>query len=177
MRTIYEPQGRAREYSPLALNHYQGCDHACTYCYARSINRRWGKDWPDEKKVDLVIYHQTLRPLFDMLGVCRLPWIEIGLNEQHYENFYNYVTGGKTSLSQLLEKSNKIYNLTRLINARLGMSRKDDIIPYKVHSCPVQTGATAGKVVKQEDFERLLDLYYRKRGWDENGIPLAEGPD
>ena len=38
-------------------------------------------------------YHQTLRPLFDMLGVCRLPWIELGLNERHYENFYTHVTG------------------------------------------------------------------------------------
>lgn len=32
---IYEPTGKAREYSPLALNHYRGCDHLCSYCYAR----------------------------------------------------------------------------------------------------------------------------------------------
>ena len=31
---IYEPRGKAREYSPLALNLYRGCAHACTYCYA-----------------------------------------------------------------------------------------------------------------------------------------------
>jgi DNA repair photolyase len=31
---IYEPAGRAREYAPLALNVYRGCDHACVYCYA-----------------------------------------------------------------------------------------------------------------------------------------------
>ncbi len=30
---IYEPRGKAREYSPLALNHYKGCDHGCFYCY------------------------------------------------------------------------------------------------------------------------------------------------
>jgi DNA repair photolyase len=34
MRTIYEPTGRAAEYSPLALNLYNGCAHGCTYCYA-----------------------------------------------------------------------------------------------------------------------------------------------
>jgi hypothetical protein len=27
MRTIYEPEGRAAEYSPLALNLYTGCAH------------------------------------------------------------------------------------------------------------------------------------------------------
>ena len=26
---IYEPRGRAREYSPLAVNLYRGCSHGC----------------------------------------------------------------------------------------------------------------------------------------------------
>jgi DNA repair photolyase len=30
---IYEPKGRAKEYSPTALNHYLGCDHDCLYCF------------------------------------------------------------------------------------------------------------------------------------------------
>lgn len=33
MKVIYEPKGRAKEYSPLALNIYNGCVFACTYCY------------------------------------------------------------------------------------------------------------------------------------------------
>lgn len=33
---IYEPKGKAREYSPLACNLYKGCSHACSYCYAPS---------------------------------------------------------------------------------------------------------------------------------------------
>ena len=39
MITIYEPRGRAREYSPLALNIYNGCVHGCTYCYAPAVSR------------------------------------------------------------------------------------------------------------------------------------------
>jgi DNA repair photolyase len=30
---IYEPQGKAREYAPLALNLYTQCGHGCVYCY------------------------------------------------------------------------------------------------------------------------------------------------
>lgn len=37
MPMIYEPKGAAREYAPLALNIYTGCQHACTYCYNKKI--------------------------------------------------------------------------------------------------------------------------------------------
>lgn len=38
---IYEPQGRAREYSPLALNYFKGCDHGCLYCYVPTMMVRF----------------------------------------------------------------------------------------------------------------------------------------
>lgn len=34
MPVIYEPKGRANEYSPYACNLYIGCSHRCRYCYA-----------------------------------------------------------------------------------------------------------------------------------------------
>ena len=148
-----------------------GAHHTRAWTIAREMEE--GQNWSDEEKVDIVIYHQKLRPLFDMLGVCRLPWIELGLSERHYENFYKYVTGKEASLEELLELSNDIYDLTRLINARLGMSRKDDSLPYKVWANPPLTGPNAGKVIDREDFQKLLSLYYQKRGWDEDGIPPA----
>ena len=40
MSVIYEPKGRAREYSPLALNLYTDCSHGCKYCYAPAILRK-----------------------------------------------------------------------------------------------------------------------------------------
>jgi len=149
-----------------------GAHHTRAWTIAREVEQ--GQQWSAEEKVDLVIYHQTLRPLFDMLGVCRLPWIELGLNERHYENFYTHVTGKKVTLEELLALSNDVYNLTRLINARLGITRADDTMPYKVHSCPVQTGPNAGKTIDKDEFNELLALYYAKRGWDENGVPPRE---
>jgi aldehyde:ferredoxin oxidoreductase len=149
-----------------------GAHHTRAWTIAKEMEE--GRNWTNDEKVDTVIYHQKVRPLFDMLGVCRLPWIELGLSERHYANFYKYVTGNETSLEELLGLSNDIYDLTRLINARLGMSRRDDTLPYKVWANPPLTGPNAGKVIGQEDFQKLLSLYYQKRGWDENGIPPAE---
>jgi len=148
-----------------------GAHHTRAWTIAKEMEE--GQNWSDEEKIDIVIYHQTLRPLFDMLGVCRLPWIELGLNERRYANFYKYTTGKDVSLEQLLSLSNDIYDLTRLINARLGMSRKDDSLPYKVHTNPALTGPNAGKVIDPEYFQKLLSLYYQRRGWDHNGIPAA----
>jgi aldehyde:ferredoxin oxidoreductase len=149
-----------------------GAHHTRAWTIAKEMEE--GQNWTNDEKVDTVIYHQKVRPLFDMLGVCRLPWIELGLSERHYANFYKYVTGNEESLEGLLELSNDIYDLTRLINARLGMSRKDDTLPYKVWANPPLTGPNAGKVIGREDFQKLLSLYYQKRGWDENGIPTDE---
>jgi len=146
-----------------------GAHHTRAWTIAKEMEE--GQHWSDDERVDIVIYHQKVRPLFDMLGVCRLPWIELGLNELHYEKFYNYVTGMTQSLEALLDLSNDIYDLTRLMNVRRGVSRKDDSLPYKVWANPPLTGPNVGKVIDRDDFQRLLSLYYKKRGWDENGIP------
>lgn len=45
MSIIYTPKGKAREYSPLAANFYEGCDHACVYCYAPGIRKKTREEY------------------------------------------------------------------------------------------------------------------------------------
>ena len=40
MPVIYQPSGKAREYSPLACNLYLSCTHMCRYCYAPHVLQR-----------------------------------------------------------------------------------------------------------------------------------------
>ena len=165
--------GRATLSMALA---YGTCDIGASHTRAWTVAKELelGASWGLEEKADIVIYHQTVRPLFDMLGVCRLPWIELGFDENHYSEFYSAITGVEASLDDLLAKSRAIYDLTRIINCRKGISRKDDYAPRRLFELPIQSGPWAGKKIDRAEYDALLDLYYDKRGWDRDGIPAPE---
>lgn len=48
MSKIYEPKGRAREYSPFALNYFKGCDHGCSYCYVPNLMKVFNSHYVHE---------------------------------------------------------------------------------------------------------------------------------
>ncbi|MCR5162549.1 MAG: radical SAM protein [Thermoguttaceae bacterium] len=48
MYVVYEPKGRAREYSDLACNLYMGCPHGCKYCFAPSCMHKTAEYWHTE---------------------------------------------------------------------------------------------------------------------------------
>lgn len=45
MKVIYEPRGRAKEYSDLACNWYMGCVHGCHYCFAPGCMHKKMTEW------------------------------------------------------------------------------------------------------------------------------------
>jgi len=146
-------------------------------------NRSWaitydlkvGRDSYGEDKVDHVIYLQHLRPLFDMLGVCRFHWVELGMDPNLYAEAYSAVTGRQFTLEDLLKRSERVWNLTRAMAVlRKGISSKDDQPPERDFVDPVPTGKTAGVKLDRERFANMLQTYYRKRGWDREGRPTRE---
>lgn len=53
---IYIPKGKAREYSPYALNIYTGCDHNCKYCYVKILKlQRYELNNEIEPRKDILI--------------------------------------------------------------------------------------------------------------------------
>lgn len=123
-----------------------------------------------------VIDSQHTRPLFDVLGVCRLQYMELGFELENYEGLFGVITGRKLSWDELLKVSERIWNLTRAISMReiKGFGRKWDYPPERFSTEPVPTGPSQGYYLSREKMDRLLDWYYEARGWDDNGLPTKD---
>lgn len=129
-----------------------------------------------EGKAEKTIELQHLRPLFDALGICRFPWVEIDFDLKHYERVFEIVTGMKRSWDDLLKASERIWNLNRAFNMKHipGFGRGDDSVPERFFEEALPTGPAEGYQVPRERFEQLLDRYYTLRGWSEEGHPTPE---
>jgi aldehyde:ferredoxin oxidoreductase len=127
--------------------------------------------------VPLVLKSQHLRPAFDILGTCRLQYMEIGLETHYYEDLYYYATGRKMDFqTDLLRLSEKIWHLNRMYNLReiKDFGRKFDYPPVRFTQEPIPNGPNKGHCMSMEVVEEMLDSYYAARGWDKNGIPTPQ---
>lgn len=71
MSIIYEPRGKAREYSELAVNLFTGCSHACRYCYCPAILRRTLDNWALDPQPRKNILKELERDARQMRGDTR----------------------------------------------------------------------------------------------------------
>jgi aldehyde:ferredoxin oxidoreductase len=127
-------------------------------------------------RAEKVIESQHLRPLFDLLGICRLQFMELGFEVEHYELLFEVVTGRKLTWLQMLSISEKVWHLTRSISAKeiKGFGRSWDYPPERFMSEPIPDGPNQGHCISRQEVDELLNEYYALRGWDQNGIPSAE---
>jgi len=67
-----------------------------------------------------------------------------------------------------MKTGERVFNLKRLYNTRLGVSRKDDFLPPRFMTLK-RTGE--GLTTQLPPLGRLLSDYYEIRNWTEEGIP------
>lgn len=68
MSIIYQPSGKALEYSPLACNLVIGCSHGCKYCYCPSIMHTSQNDWRQKVYLRKNIFEQLQKEAERMRG-------------------------------------------------------------------------------------------------------------
>lgn len=119
---------------------------------------------------------------------------------ENYANFFYAVTGQKVSTNDLILMSEKVYNFQRIFNLRIGFgTREHDDIPYravgpvakeeyesradhydkqleeKLGYDPTDKSTEEKLAVmkkhRQDEYEKLKDAVYKRRGWNPNGVP------
>ena len=122
-----------------------------------------------EGKAELERNHQFSMAIVDSLGLCSTMRAGITLEDQ--AKAFSLVTGMEINTEDLDQSAERIINLERMYNVKLGLDRKDDTLPNRFIEEPMPKGESKGQTV---DLETLLDGYYEVMGWNSNGLPSKE---
>ncbi|OGR54341.1 MAG: hypothetical protein A3J80_13890 [Desulfobacula sp. RIFOXYB2_FULL_45_6] len=120
-----------------------------------------------------------------------------------YADFFSAVTGRKTTPEDIITMSEAIYNFQRIFNLKMGFgTREHDTLPYRAvgpvteeeyesrkerydeqlkikYGYDISGMNTKGKLSalrkeREEQYEKLKDAVYERRGWTKNGIPTVK---
>jgi aldehyde:ferredoxin oxidoreductase len=121
----------------------------------------------------------------------------------NYFKFFQGMTGNELDEEKMLDQSARVYNLQRIMNRLLGFgTRKDDYMPYRgmgpvtmeeyesradrydkqlkeiVGVDPAGKGTSEKMKIlrahREDQYEKVMDAIYRRRGWTRNGVPTIE---
>jgi aldehyde:ferredoxin oxidoreductase len=170
-----------------------------------------------EQKAAALKWFPLIRTWFNATGLCKLHWIDVRNPEAantdepaknlptlaHYVRYFNATTGSNKELEDILDDSERLYILQKLINLRYGKgTRASDQVPLRAMS-PVYVGeyesraeyydewlreqfgayelpSTSEQRLKlliekrTEAYQQLCDLVYEEKGFTSDGIPKRE---
>lgn len=122
---------------------------------------------------------------------------------QNYVELFNGVTGSNIDKHELIRQSEVVYNFQRVFNLRMGFgTRQYDKVPYRsvgpvtVEEYESRQALYDGKLketlnidpdgkttqekiqllrkYREAQYEKLCDAVYKRRGWNDNGIPMVD---
>jgi aldehyde:ferredoxin oxidoreductase len=122
-----------------------------------------------EGKPGLVMTFQNLTAALDSTGACLFTTFGIGGDD--LAALLSAVTGVEYSTDDFMKAGDRIWNLERQWNLKVGMTTKDDTLPKRLLKDPIKTGPSKGEVSK---LDKMLPEYYQLRGWNTEGVPTLE---
>jgi len=127
-----------------------------------------------EGKGALVKWMEDLFAVVDSLGLCKFstPWQNMPLGPEYMASLVTAATGVEFTWKDIMRCGERIYNVEKAIQVRYGLRRKDDYLPRRLYEEPLPEGPNKGAVLDREKYSKMLDEYYKERGWDvETSIP------
>ena len=119
-------------------------------------------------KAEFTAKLQDFNAAMDCLLMCRFTQIGRAVTISDTAEWLGYVMGRRVDVAELMILGERVFNLKRLYNTRLGISRKDDFLPPRFMTLNREADDLTNQL---PPIGRLLSEYYQVRGWDEFGIP------
>jgi aldehyde:ferredoxin oxidoreductase len=124
-----------------------------------------------ESTAEVTAKLQTYQTMNDALIICRFTQVGKAVTATNIVDWYNMITGRQVDIGELMTAGERIFNLKRLFNTRLGVSRKDDFLPPRFLTL---NRKGEGITTQLPPMGRLLADYYEYRGWSEEGLTTPE---
>jgi aldehyde:ferredoxin oxidoreductase len=115
--------------------------------------------------------YQDICCAVDSLGICKFMVFWGKLPLKLLTEYNKTITGWDISFEDLVKIGERIWNLQRAFNIRMGITRKDDTLPYRFLKESVNEGAAKNQIV---ELDPMLKEYYKERGLDKEGRPSKE---
>ncbi len=120
--------------------------------------------------MEALLVKYTPRPLLYLamqnIPCAALKFIDVSL----FSKLFETITGIRLSQGDMLKAGHRIHTLERWMNTRQGISRKDDTLPARF----LKEGRQCDPLHRTVPLAKMLDQYYKIRGYDQNGIPTRE---
>ena len=124
-----------------------------------------------EGKAEFTAKMQDLMCAMDALILCRFSQVGKAVNVTNHVDWLNMITGWEIDIPEYMKIGERIFNLKRMYNVRLGTSRKDDFLPYRFLTLNRRGEDLTNQL---PPMGKLLSDYYAYRKWSEDGIPTLE---
>jgi len=169
-------------------------------------------------KAEKIVEMTILRTWFGLVGACKLLWNDIVPEDndkydkpykipehvQNYIDLFEATTGRETTEEDIMRQSERMHNLQRVFNIRMGVyGRENDTPPYRavgpvtaeeyifrkdyydqevreivgeddIEDMNLEERMNTLRKNREDYYDDLLDAVYEERGWDNNGIPKVE---
>lgn len=126
--------------------------------------------------VEYVIELEDFHVIVDSMILCKFYCLPIigPLLWRELSEIYHLATGKSVNPVEFRKKGEAINNLIRVYNLREGLRKDDDMLPPRMYSEPLKFGASQGQNIDIQKFMKMLEEYYRLRGWSHQGSPLSK---
>jgi aldehyde:ferredoxin oxidoreductase len=85
-------------------------------------------------------------------------------------NLINATTGWDFEYADIDLIGERAHTIKKAFNIREGWKRSDDTLPYRWMNEPMTKGPSAGHFTSSDELEYMKDLYYKAKGWNNDGM-------